>query len=79
VFEIFVMHPSETVTHQSIMARVWGQELLSARHYLRVYIRQLREKLEVDPSHPKLILTVPGGGYSFDASVAGVQARQRTG
>lgn len=53
----------DTVTHRELIARVWGPDLLSAKHYLRVYIRQLREKLEPNPSQPRIIQTVRGGGY----------------
>jgi len=79
VLETLILRASDTVSHRAIMARVWGQELLSARHYLRVYIRQLREKLETDPSDPQLIMTVPGHGYMFNAPPPLSLAWQRTG
>src|SRR3990172_664549 len=49
--------PGKVLTHQTLMARVWGAEYVDSRHYLRVYIRYLREKLEDDPADPKLILS----------------------
>lgn len=53
------------LTHQTLMSRVWGAEYVDSRHYLRVYIRYLREKLEDDPAHPRLIVSEWGVGYRF--------------
>lgn len=55
------------LTHQSILNHVWGYSEGSQMEYLRVYIRQLRQKLENDPRNPKLILTESGIGYRFMA------------
>ncbi len=55
--------PGKVFTHQTIMARVWGAEYVDSRHYLRVYIRYLREKLEDDPTKPQMILSEWGIGY----------------
>jgi two-component system KDP operon response regulator KdpE len=55
------------LTHQSILTHVWGQEDADHTEYLRVYMRQLRKKLEVDPERPQYILTEPGIGYRFIA------------
>ena len=57
--------PGKVLTHQTLMARVWGAEYVDSRHYLRVYIRYLREKLEDDPAEPKMILSEWGVGYRF--------------
>ena len=51
------------VTHEAIMLRVWGAEYVESRHYLHLYIRYLREKLEADPAHPGMILSEWGVGY----------------
>jgi two-component system KDP operon response regulator KdpE len=53
----------EVVPHRKLMAQVWGPEYLSARHYLRVYVRRLREKLERDPEQPVLLVAERGRGY----------------
>lgn len=53
------------LSHQAILAHVWGLEASERVEYLRVYIRQLRLKLEVDPEHPKHIVNEPGIGYRF--------------
>jgi two-component system, OmpR family, KDP operon response regulator KdpE len=55
------------LTHQSILANVWGPEDADHVEYLRVYMRQLRKKLEADPDRPQYILTEPGIGYRFIA------------
>ena len=57
--------PGKVLTHQTLMARVWGAEYVDSRHYLRLYVRYLREKLEEDPAHPQLILSEWGVGYRF--------------
>ncbi len=60
-----VREPGTVLSHQVLMARVWGAEYVESRHYLRLYTRYLREKLEDDPRHPQLILSEWGLGYRF--------------
>ncbi|HMU93546.1 MAG TPA: response regulator [Anaerolineales bacterium] len=55
------------LTHQSILSHVWGPADADHTEYLRVYMRQLRKKLELDPERPRYILTEPGIGYRFIA------------
>jgi two-component system KDP operon response regulator KdpE len=55
------------LTHQSILVHVWGPADIDHTEYLRVYMRQLRKKLEDDPERPRYILTEPGIGYRFMA------------
>jgi two-component system KDP operon response regulator KdpE len=55
------------LTHQSILTNVWGPADADHTEYLRVYMRQLRKKLEPDPESPKHILTEPGIGYRLIA------------
>jgi two-component system KDP operon response regulator KdpE len=55
------------LTHRSILTHVWGPADADHTEYLRVYMRQLRRKLEVDPERPLHILTEPGVGYRFIA------------
>lgn len=59
----FLQSGGRTSTHHELMTRVWGAECASATHYLRLYIRYLREKLEDDPRRPARILNVWGVGY----------------
>ena len=58
-----VMHAGKVLTHRHLLREVWGTENDDDVVYLRVYIRQLRGKLEADPARPTLILTEPGVGY----------------
>jgi len=55
--------PDHVVTHKEILTAVWGPAHTDDTVYLRVYVNQLRQKLEADPADPKLILTEPGVGY----------------
>lgn len=56
---------NRVLTHQAILNHVWGYAEGSQMEYLRVYIRQLRQKLEENPRNPQLILTESGVGYRF--------------
>ncbi len=55
--------PGRVLTHEHLLREVWGPSHTSQHHYLRVYMAQLRHKLERDPSRPALLLTEPGVGY----------------
>ena len=55
--------PDHVVTHKEILTAVWGPAHQEDTVYLRVYVNQLRQKLETDPATPKIILTEPGVGY----------------
>ncbi len=56
-------HPDHVLTHSQILREVWGPAHTGDTAYLRVYVNQLRQKLEADPSRPALIVTDPGVGY----------------
>jgi two-component system KDP operon response regulator KdpE len=56
-------HADEVVTHSQLLQEVWGFGLVSELQYLRVYIKQLRHKTEVDPTRPQRIVTSLGVGY----------------
>lgn len=58
-------HPGRVITHRQLLAMVWGPAHVTDVAYLRVFIGQLRQKIEIDPASPKLILTAPGVGYRF--------------
>lgn len=60
-----VAHADRVLTHQAILTQVWGLEDYDHVEYLRVYIGQLRKKLEQNPDDPQIILTEPGVGYRF--------------
>jgi two-component system KDP operon response regulator KdpE len=58
-----VRQAGQVVTHRQLLADVWGPEFIGHTHYLRLYMAQLRAKLEADPADPRLLLTEPGVGY----------------
>jgi len=58
-----VIHAGKVLTHQHLLREVWGPAHLQDTPYLRVYVGQLRQKLEADPARPILITTEPGVGY----------------
>jgi two-component system KDP operon response regulator KdpE len=60
-----VQNAGWVVTHDQILAKVWGYEYRDEPHYVRLYVNYLREKLEEDPANPKYILTERGVGYRF--------------
>jgi two-component system KDP operon response regulator KdpE len=60
-------HAGRVLTHHAILSAVWGPEYAEHVEYLRVYMRQLRKKLEADPDHPEILTTEPGIGYRFMA------------
>ena len=60
-----VQNAGWVITHDQILAKVWGYEYRDEPHYVRLYVNYLREKLEEDPANPKYILTERGVGYRF--------------
>ncbi|MDQ6661002.1 MAG: response regulator transcription factor, partial [Chloroflexota bacterium] len=58
-----MLNAGKVLTHRFLLQAVWGPEYGEETDYLRVYIRQLRRKVEVDASHPSYIVTEPGIGY----------------
>jgi two-component system, OmpR family, KDP operon response regulator KdpE len=65
LLEALVRAGGEVLSPHRLLTEVWGPTYTSATHYLRVYLVQLRRKLEPDPSHPRHLLTEPGRGYRF--------------
>jgi two-component system, OmpR family, response regulator ResD len=61
---LFVTHPRQALTREQIFEDVWGS--WGDRSAVSVYVRRLRDKLEADPRHPQLLITVWGVGYRFD-------------
>ena len=59
------MNKGKVITHRELLQQVWGPEYGDEREYLRVFISQVRKKIENDPVRPKYILTEPGVGYRF--------------
>ena len=63
LLRILASHPGKVITHQQLLQEVWGQAYVEETQYLRVYIGQLRQKLEKEPAAPKYLVTEPGVGY----------------
>ncbi|MEU6379325.1 response regulator transcription factor [Streptomyces sp. NPDC046909] len=66
LLEIMVTHPGRLITQKHLLQEVWGVTQANKTNYLRVYMAQLRRKLEADPSHPRYLITEPGMGYRFE-------------
>ncbi|MCM3298036.1 response regulator [Streptomyces pseudogriseolus] len=66
LLEILVTSPGRLITQKYLLNEVWGVSQSGKTNYLRVYMAQLRRKLEKDPSHPRYLITEPGMGYRFE-------------
>lgn len=62
---LFAKYEGKVLTHQYLLREVWGPGYISQSQYLRVFIAQLRKKIENDPNRPEMILTESGVGYRF--------------
>jgi two-component system, OmpR family, KDP operon response regulator KdpE len=60
---LLARHAGRVVTHRTLLTTVWGPAHGDDLHYLRVFIGQLRQKIERDPTHPRIVRTEPGVGY----------------
>ena len=58
-----IRQAGRVITHRQLLQEVWGANYVDQSHYLRVYMAQLRHKLERDPTRPRLLITEPGVGY----------------
>ena len=68
-FDLFVYlarHPNRVLTHRTLLEAVWGEASQEQPEYLRVFMGQLRKKLETDPSSPRYLVTEPWVGYRFN-------------
>jgi two-component system, OmpR family, KDP operon response regulator KdpE len=68
-FDLFLYmarHPNRVITHRTLLEAVWGEASQEQPEYLRVFMGQLRKKLEPDPSNPKYLVTEPWVGYRFN-------------
>jgi two-component system KDP operon response regulator KdpE len=70
VLEVLIRNEDKLVSQRQLLQEVWGPRYETETNYLRVYLAQLRRKLEPDPQHPRYLITEPGLGYRFtrDAS-----------
>jgi two-component system, OmpR family, KDP operon response regulator KdpE len=65
LLEAMATNPGKLLTHGWLLQKVWGPGYSSESHYVRVYVQQLRRKLDDDPSRPRFVLTEPGLGYRW--------------
>ena len=65
LLRLFVKNPGRVLTHRYILREIWGPKSEEHRQYLRVYVTHLRQKIETDPTQPRLIKTEQGIGYRF--------------
>jgi two-component system, OmpR family, KDP operon response regulator KdpE len=63
LLQILAQHSGNVVTHQFLLREVWGNEHIDDTHYLRIFVRKLRRKIEADPTQPHILLTELGVGY----------------
>ncbi|WP_030617858.1 response regulator [Streptomyces fulvoviolaceus] len=66
LLEILVTNPGRLISQKQLLQEVWGVSQSTKTNYLRVYMAQLRRKLETDPAHPRYLITEPGMGYRFE-------------
>ena len=60
---LLIRNAGKVLTHRQILTEVWGPSYSNETHYLRVFMKQIRHKLEEDPARPKFFITEPGVGY----------------
>ncbi|HUL13838.1 MAG TPA: winged helix-turn-helix domain-containing protein [Methylococcaceae bacterium] len=63
LLHLLIRHAGLVVTHRQLLKEVWGPDHVHDSHYLRIYMRQLRHKLETNPARPRYLLTKVGVGY----------------
>jgi two-component system KDP operon response regulator KdpE len=68
LLQVLAQHAGNVVTHQHLLKEVWGSPHMHDVHYLRIFVRKLRQKIEVDATKPQILLTELGSGYRLAAS-----------
>ncbi len=63
LLSVLVRHAGKVMTHNQLLKEVWGPAYVDQTHYLRIYMAQLRHKLEADPARPRFLINEPGIGY----------------
>lgn len=65
LLSVLIANPGKVLTHRYLLREIWGPAFVESNHYLRIYVGHLRQKLEIDTTQPKHILTETGIGYRF--------------
>jgi two-component system KDP operon response regulator KdpE len=73
LLQILAQHAGNVVTHSQLLKEVWGAGHDQDSHYLRIFVRKLRQKIELDPTQPKLLLTELGVGYRLSMEDAKIR------
>jgi two-component system KDP operon response regulator KdpE len=68
LLQTLAQHSGNVVTHQHLLKEVWGSPHVHDTHYLRIFVRKLRQKIEADPTQPRVLLTELGVGYRLAPS-----------
>ena len=69
LLQVLAQHAGNVVTHQQLLKEVWGNTHVQDTHYLRIFVRKLRQKIEPTPDMPRILLTELGVGYRLAQSV----------
>ncbi len=69
LLKVLLTHRGKILTRQMLLQSVWGAEAETRVHSLHVYVAHLRQKIELEPFHPRFILTIPGVGYRFSDEI----------
>jgi len=77
LLRLFMINRGKMLTHKHILTEIWGPAHSENMQYLRVYVGQIREKLEQDPANPHLIVTEPGVGYRMEVLADALPIEQR--
>jgi two-component system KDP operon response regulator KdpE len=67
LLQLLAQHPGNVITHQFLLKEIWGSPHMQDTHYLRIFMRKLRQKIEADPTRPRILLTELGIGYRLVA------------
>ncbi|MEA2944208.1 MAG: two-component system, OmpR family, operon response regulator KdpE, partial [Bradyrhizobium sp.] len=67
LLQVLAQHAGRVVTHQRLLNEVWGPTHVTDTHYLRIFVRKLRQKIEADATQPSILLTELGVGYRLAA------------
>lgn len=68
LLQVLAQHAGNVVTHNMLLKEVWGAKHVEDAHYLRIFVRKLRQKIEQDPTQPRILLTELGVGYRLAAA-----------